>query len=223
MDTIFLMSLMARLVLVLMVVPACASSIYGWQVRTNSTEVPPSFHPTYLEERPVALFPAITMPGLRGNEVGLGRYLGDILHKVVPNWKVVSEQETSTRINRVGLAAKMTVMRNDYEQSNILDQEAAAKHRRGARRAVYLPTTIGCLHANDDGSLEIPRVRRAADADSFEHHAARLAIVGCGDRRTRVDLGRRNEHGERSRIPRSGVLGGYRSRDVGKHAQRPSE
>ena len=124
MNTIFLMSLILRLVLVLMVVPACASSIYGWQVRTNSTDMPPSFHPAYLEERPVALFPAVTMPGLRGNEVALGQYLGDIIYKVAPNWKVVSEQETSTRINRAGLASKMTVMRNDYEQSNILDQEA---------------------------------------------------------------------------------------------------
>jgi hypothetical protein len=50
--------------------------------------------------------------------------LGDIIYKVAPNWKVVSEQETSTRINQAGLASKMTVMRNDYEQSNILDQEA---------------------------------------------------------------------------------------------------
>ena len=122
-----LIGLLARLVVVLIAVPACASSIYGWQVRTNSTEVPPSFYPGDLEQQAVALFPAITMPGLRGNEVGLGRYLGEVLHKVVPSWKIVSEQEVSTRINRQGLAARMTVMRSDYEQSNILDHEALRK------------------------------------------------------------------------------------------------
>ena len=124
MSAFSLMGLLSHLALVLMVVPGCASSIYGWQVRTSSTELPSSFHPTDLQRHPVALFPAITMPGLRGNEVGLGRYLGQILYKVVPDWNVVSEQETSTRINHQGLAQRMTLMRNDYEQSNILDQEA---------------------------------------------------------------------------------------------------
>lgn len=119
--------LLVRLAFVLIVVPGCASSIYGWQVRTSSTELPSAFNPVDLQHHSVALFPAITMPGLRGNEVGLGHYLGDILRKVVPNWNVVSEQETSNRINRQGLASRMTLMRNDYEQSNIMDQETLGK------------------------------------------------------------------------------------------------
>ena len=77
-------------------VAACSSSIYGWQVRTNSTELPASFYPRTLGQQPIALFPAITMAGLRGNEVGLAHYFGQVLQKAAPNWKVLSEQETST-------------------------------------------------------------------------------------------------------------------------------
>lgn len=107
----------------------CSSSLYGWQVRTNSTEVAPSFHPPSLDQDGVAILPAITAPGLRGNEVGLAHYLGQILRKVSPNWKVVSEQETITRINRQGLTGEYTRVRNDYDQSNILDRDALRKFR----------------------------------------------------------------------------------------------
>ena len=114
-------------VFMLVSLTSCSSSIYGWQVRTNSTEMPPSFHPANLEQDGVAIFPAITAPGLRGNEVGLANYLGQILHKVSPNWKVVSEQETVTRMNRQGLTGEYTRVRNDYDQSNVLDRDALRK------------------------------------------------------------------------------------------------
>jgi len=102
----------------------CASSLYGWQVRTNSTPVSPSFSPASLEQYPVALFPAVTLAALRGNEVGLAHYLGQILSKIRSSWKIVSEAETVTRINRQGLAAEYTRMRADYDQSNILDRNS---------------------------------------------------------------------------------------------------
>jgi hypothetical protein len=39
----------------------CASSLYGWQVRTNSTPMPPSFSPASLEQYPVAMLSAVTL------------------------------------------------------------------------------------------------------------------------------------------------------------------
>lgn len=67
------------------------------------------------------MFPAITMPGLRGNEFALGHYLGYILQKAAPDWNVVTELETSSRINRKGLAHDFARMRNEYDQSSIVD------------------------------------------------------------------------------------------------------
>lgn len=114
----------AWLLLLAILVTGCASSLYGWQVRTNSTPMPPSFSPASLEQYPVAMFPAVTLAALRGNEVGLANYLSQIVSKIRSSWKVVSEAETVTRINRQGLAAEYTRMRADYDQSNILDRNS---------------------------------------------------------------------------------------------------
>ena len=94
----------AGLVLLLAAATACSTSIYGWTVRTNSTLPSGSFHPTVLEHEPVAIFEAQAPGGLRGNELGLAYYLADILGTVAPNIKVVSPQDTATRINTRGLA-----------------------------------------------------------------------------------------------------------------------
>jgi hypothetical protein len=109
------------LLLLSILATGCASSLYGWQVRTSSTPTSPSFHPVVLEQESVALFGAITTPALRGNEVILSYALRQILHKIVPNWKVVSPQELAKRINRQGLAGEYTKMRADFEISHILD------------------------------------------------------------------------------------------------------
>lgn len=105
----------------------CASSLYGWQVRTTSTPMPPSFQPAVFEQHSVALFGAITSPALRGNEGGLSYELERILHKVSPNWNVISPQELAKRINRQGLAGEYVKMRADYELSNIFDGRALRK------------------------------------------------------------------------------------------------
>jgi len=105
----------------------CSSSLYGWQVRTNSTPMSPSFQITDMEQHSVALFGAVTSPGLRGNEIILSNELSQILHKVVPSWKVVSPQELVKRINREGLAGEYAKMKEDYEQSNIFDGGALRK------------------------------------------------------------------------------------------------
>ena len=87
----------------------------------------PSFHPVNLEQYPVALFPAVTVSGLRGDEVTLAHYLGQILQNVAPTWKVLSAQETATRINRQRLAGEFTRIRTNFDQSNILDRDGLRK------------------------------------------------------------------------------------------------
>lgn len=111
----------AAVLMMAIFVTGCASSLYGWQVRTSSTTLPPSFQPAFLEQHTVALFGAITSPALRGNEVAISHGLDEILHKVSPSWKVMSPQEFSKRINRQGLAGEYTKMRSDFEVSHILD------------------------------------------------------------------------------------------------------
>jgi hypothetical protein len=130
--------LAAGLVLVLATVTGCSTSIYGWTVRTNSTL--PAVRPTALEHEPVAIFEAHAPGGLRGNELGLAYYLAEILGKVAPNIKVVSPQDTATRINKEGLTPEYVRMRTDFEQTNIL--EAAALRKLGAAigaRYVFQP------------------------------------------------------------------------------------
>ena len=111
------------LLLCVFVLSGCASSIYGWQVRTSSTPFSSSVEPAVFRQEPVALLLAVTSPGLRGNEVALAHYLQEILHKVTPEWKVVSPQETVARINGGGLAAEYMRMRAGHEESNIFDRD----------------------------------------------------------------------------------------------------
>ena len=63
------------LLLLVILGTGCASSLYGWQIRTHSRSMPPSFSPAVLAQEPVALFGAITLPALRGNEVAVSYYL----------------------------------------------------------------------------------------------------------------------------------------------------
>ena len=100
---------------------ACSPSIYGWTVRTSATLPAASFQPWVLEREPVAIFEAQASGGLRGNEVGLALYLADILKRVAPEFKVVSSQDTASRINTNGLAPEYVRMRSDFELTNILD------------------------------------------------------------------------------------------------------
>lgn len=130
----------AGLLLMLVSMTACSSSIYGWTVRTTSTLPSSSFHPTVLEHEPVAIFEAQAPGGLRGNELGLPYYLAEIVRKVTPHIKVISPQETASRINTRGLAADYVRMRTDSEHSNIL--EAAPLRTIGAAigaRYVFQP------------------------------------------------------------------------------------
>jgi hypothetical protein len=119
--------LCASLLFVLACITGCSSSIYGWQVRTSSTAFSPSFDPGALGQESVGVFGALTMPGLRGNEVGLDFMLGEVLHRVAPHIHIVSQQQTISKINQQGLAGEYAQMRADAEQSHILDREPLRK------------------------------------------------------------------------------------------------
>lgn len=117
----------ALLVFVLVVMTGCSSSIYGWQVRTNSTAFSPSFDHGLLGQEPVAVFGALSPPGIRGNEVGLDFMLGEVLHRVAPHIHIVSQQQTISQINQQGLATEYNQMRVDAEQSHILNRDPLKK------------------------------------------------------------------------------------------------
>ena len=115
------------LVLIIALATGCSSSIYGWQVRTSSSPFAPSFDPGALGQEPVAVFGALTMPGFRGNEMGLDFMLAQVLHKVAPQIQIVSPQRSISQINQQGLAAEYTQMRADAEQSHILNRDSLKK------------------------------------------------------------------------------------------------
>ena len=119
--------LSCALVVLLAVMSGCSSSIYGWQVRTISSVVPGSFDSGMLGREPVAVLGALTMPGLRGNEVGLAYTFGEILHIVAPQIRIVSPLHSLSQINQQGLAAEYTQMRADAEQSHILNHDSLKK------------------------------------------------------------------------------------------------
>jgi hypothetical protein len=115
------------LVLLVAVTSGCSSSIYGWQVRTSSSQLPSSFDAGMLAQEQVAVLGALTMPGLRGNEVGLDFMLAEILHRVAPQMKIVRPQHSISQINQQGLAAEYNQMRIDAEQSHILNRDSLTK------------------------------------------------------------------------------------------------
>ncbi len=130
-------SVSAGLMLLLLSMTACSAPIYNWTVRTNSTLPSRSFNPTVLEHESVAVFEAQASAGLRGNELGLANYLAEIVKTVTPSIRLISPQETATRINTRGVATDYVRMRADFEQSNIL--EAGPLHKIG--------TAIGARYA----------------------------------------------------------------------------
>ena len=115
------------LVLLFMCATGCGGSLYGWQVRTNSTLIAPSFHQTPVDEKPVAILPALSTGSLRGTEVGLSPILVQILKALTPTWKVVGEQETLTGINKQGLGMEYYQMRWNAEQGHLLERDSLRK------------------------------------------------------------------------------------------------
>src|SRR4029450_7043675 len=105
----------------------CPRCCYGGRVRPSSTWPAGSFSPWVLAREPVALFEAHAPGGLRGNELGLAGYLAEIIKAIAPDFKVVSPQETASRINQGGLAQQYPRLQTDYEQTNILEASTLRK------------------------------------------------------------------------------------------------
>lgn len=136
---------LAGLVLVVATLTACTPSIYGWTVRTSSTPTFGSFSPWTLEREPVAIFEAYAPGGLRGNELGLAGYLAEILKAIAPDFKIVSPQETASRINQDGLAQEYAKMRTDYEQTNILEASTLRKLGEAAKARYAFQPRLGAF------------------------------------------------------------------------------
>ncbi len=167
----------------LLLLTGCASSIYGWQVRTASTPFPPSFEPAFFQQEPVVLFPAVTVPGLRGNEVTLPYFLHEILHKVTPQWKVVSPQEMVARLNREGLAAEYMHMKEDYEQSNIFDRGSLNKigARIGARYVFQIRLAAFTQAMTDRWKIPAFDIRVAQTRSSYMRVVLQLWGTNTGE------------------------------------------
>ena len=86
----------ASLVLLCMCMAGCGKSIYGWQVRTNSTPVAPSFDHAPIDQMRVAILPTLSTGLLQGTAAGMSQYLDQTLKTLTPTWNVVTEQEALT-------------------------------------------------------------------------------------------------------------------------------
>jgi hypothetical protein len=105
----------------------CSSSMFGWHVQTYSTPRRSSFDYRTLEREPVAIFGALGMIPIEGNEVGVENFLAEILKKVAPRVQFIDPLESVTRINRSGHVDAYAKMHEDALSSNILAQEPLRK------------------------------------------------------------------------------------------------
>ena len=189
---------MGRVVGIVLLLSGCASSLYGWQSRTNSTPVGSSFHADLLKDRAVALFPAVTSPGLRGNEVAIPFYLWDVVRKLAPTWKTITARETVSRINGQGLADDYIKLMLDYEPTSILNRDLLRKIA-GALgvRYVFQPRLIFFVQTMTDRwkvpafDVRIAQTRRAL-CDCHCHRGTWKTVSWYGSRLPK------NKHGERS-------------------------
>ena len=123
--SLFEKSTLPFLPLVLMIACAggCSSSIFGWHVQTHSTAHRSSFDYKILEREPVAIFGALGMIPIAGNEVGVDNFLAEVLSKVAPGIQFINPLESVTRINKSGLGEVYWKMHEAALWSNILPQE----------------------------------------------------------------------------------------------------
>jgi hypothetical protein len=105
----------------------CGGSMYGWTVRTTSSQIVAASDHASLGVHPIAVLTALSSPGLRGSEAGLAEYLAAIIRKVSPHWSVLDVQDTVSLINGHGLAGDYVRLRAEAEQSHILDRDILRK------------------------------------------------------------------------------------------------
>ncbi|WP_455370260.1 hypothetical protein [Petrachloros mirabilis] len=105
----------------------CAGTNYGWTVRTTSTTLSPSVEPAKVMQGTFAVLTPLSVASLRGNEAGMGQYLGDVINEVAPNLRVVDERQAISLINKQGLAEEYARMRSELELTHILDRDVLQK------------------------------------------------------------------------------------------------
>jgi hypothetical protein len=76
-----------------------------------------------LAQGTIAVLTPVSVSSLRGNEAGMGQYLGDVIKKVAPNLKLIEEHQAISLINKQGLVEQYTRMRSELEMTNILDRD----------------------------------------------------------------------------------------------------
>jgi hypothetical protein len=158
--------LQTALISIVVLTTGCSSSIYGWHVRTNSSPPSPTFNQKVLKQEPVAIFGALAPPRLVGSETGLDSILAQVLKTVAPSFKVISQQEAASLINRNDLANEYTRMRNEAMQSHLLDGGSLKKLGMAiGTRYVFQPKLIEFMQITKDRwevppiALKISRIR----------------------------------------------------------------
>src|SRR5215813_7636260 len=76
--------LIPGLVLIVACTTSCSSSVLGWHVRTYASPSSPPFDYRVLEREPVAIFGALGLIPIEGNEVGVENFLAEIMTKPAP-------------------------------------------------------------------------------------------------------------------------------------------
>lgn len=158
--------LRTALVLIVVFTAGCSSSLYGWRVRTNSSPPSPNFNRAVLTQEPVAIFGALAPPRLLTSETGLDTILAQVLSAVAPNFKVITQQEAASLINRNHLATEYTRMRNEALQSHLLDSGSLKKLGSAiGTRYVFQPKLIEFIQLTKDRwevppfALKVSRIR----------------------------------------------------------------
>jgi len=82
----------------------------------------------------------------------MSQYLSETLKTLTPTCKVLTEQETLTRINKQGLGVEYTRMRGDAEQSHLLDRHSLAKIGAALGVATVMNATGSFDHRAIDGA-----------------------------------------------------------------------
>jgi hypothetical protein len=117
-------------------------------------------------QEPVAIFGALAPPRLLGSETGLDSILVQVLKRVAPSFKVITQREAASLINRNDLAAEYTRMRTEALQSHLLDGGSLKKLGTAiGTRFVFQPKLIEFMQFVKDRwelppiALKVSRIR----------------------------------------------------------------
>lgn len=128
------------LVLIVACTTGCTTSVLGWHVRTYASPSSPPFNYRVLEREPVAVFGALGLIPIEGNEVGVENFLAEIMTKLAPRIRLIDPVETVTRINRSGFVDDYEKMHEAALSSNVLSREPLQK----------LGAAVGATSSNRD-------------------------------------------------------------------------